>query len=69
MALYIPHSIFPFGAAFVCQAGKFGPYYVDGRIILQFIFSKRCVIAWNDSKRKCTKRISKMYAAKSSYSL
>ena len=23
MALYIPHSIFPFGAAFVCQAGKF----------------------------------------------
>ena len=23
MALYIPHSIFPFGAAFVCQAGNF----------------------------------------------
>ena len=23
MALYIPHRIFPFGAAFVCQAGKF----------------------------------------------
>ena len=23
MALYIPHSIFPFGAAFICQAGNF----------------------------------------------
>ena len=23
MALYIPHSIFHFGAAFVCQAGNF----------------------------------------------
>ena len=23
MTLYTPHSIFPFGAAFVCQAGNF----------------------------------------------
>ena len=23
MALYVPHTIFPFGAAFVCQAGNF----------------------------------------------
>ena len=28
MALYIPHSIFPFCAAFVCQAGNFWVHYM-----------------------------------------
>ena len=38
MALYIPHSIFPLGAAFVCQAGNFWTLL---RILLDYTYIAR----------------------------
>ena len=41
MALYIPHSIFPFGAAFVCQAGNFWTLLLSCDINLQVEYSEK----------------------------